>query len=234
MFGDAPVVEGSTAVPDSIATSAADQSALGVDRGSLSGWLQDSGRVRDAARALDEALLLDELTGAAAVRLAAAQEPVLPYREAVASTRTWVGGVQPLPLGGSPVTSVVAVGSGALDAEVTGIELDAWSEVVPDRVASGAVSANLEAPNSRAPNTILLGVPGTGEWTRGALFGLVDEALELADCRLVDLDAAKRIPRLLPAIYISDYDEADGRPWRDIIAASAFENPRWRWTGAAT
>ncbi len=234
MFGDAPVVEGSAAVPESIRTSVADQPALGVDRAGLSGWLQDSGRVRDAARELDEALLLDELTGASAVELAAAQEPVFPYREAVASTRAWVGGVQPLPLGGTPVTSVVAIGSGVLDGEVTGIELDAWSEVVPDRVASGAVSANLAAPNSRAPNTILLGIPGTGEWTRGALFGLVDEALELADCRLVDLDAARRIPRLLPAIYISDYDEDDGRPWRDIIAASAFETPRWRWTGAAS
>ena len=128
----------------------------------------------------------------------------------------------------------LVVGPAALDGDVTGIELDAWSEVVPDRVASGAVSANLAAPDSRAPNTILLAVPGTGEWTRGSLFGVVDEALELADCRLVDLDATKRIPRLLPAIYISDYDEDDGRPWREIIAASAFETPRWRWTESAS
>jgi hypothetical protein len=60
----------------------------------------------------------------------------------------------------------------------------------------------------------------------------VDEALELADCRLVDLDASKRIPRLLPAVYIFDFDEDDARPWRDIVATSAVDPARWRWTGA--
>jgi len=234
MFGSAPVLEATVPVPASIRTSVADQASLGVDRATLAGWLQDSARVRDAARELDEAALLDELSGIADVSLVAAQEPVFPYRETVSATRSWVGGVQPLPLGGTPVTSVVAIGPGVLDGAVTGIELDAWSEVVPDRVASGAVTANLAAPNSRAPNTILLGVPGTGEWTRSALFGLVDEALELADCRLVDLDASKRIPRLLPAIYISDFDEDDGRPWREILATTAVETARWRWTGAAS
>jgi hypothetical protein len=159
---------------------------------------------------------------------------VLPYREATPATRTWVGGVLPLPLSATPVTSVVAVGTGTLDGTVTGIELDAWSEVVPDRVASGAVTANLAAPNSRAPNTILLGVPGTTEWTRSALFGVVDEALTLAQCRLVDLDAVKRIPRLLPAIYLSDYDVDDGKPWRDFVAASAVDPARWRWAGGGS
>jgi hypothetical protein len=142
--------------------------------------------------------------------------------------------VLPLPLGATPVTSIVAVGTGTLAGDAIGIELDAWSEVVPDRIASGAVTANLAAPNSRAPNTILLGVPGTDQWTRSALFGLVDEAVELAQCRLVDLDAVKRIPRLLPAIYLSDYDETDAKPWRDILTAATFEPARWRWTGSAS
>jgi hypothetical protein len=230
MFGGAPVLEATVTVPESIRTSAADQAALGVDRAALAGWVQDSARVRGAARELDEATLLDELTGIAELPLVAAQEPVFPYRETVPATRSWVGDVQPLPLGDTPVTSIVAIGPGALDGAVTGIELDAWSEVVPDRVASGAVSANLPAPNSRAPNTILLGVPGTEEWTRNSLFGLVDEALELADCRLVDLDASKRIPRLLPAVYIYDFDEDDARSWRDIVAATEVEPARWRWT----
>jgi len=230
LFGDPPVLEATATTPDSISTSATDQAALDVSAASLAGWLQDSARVRDAARELDDAILLDELTGAAAPHFAAAQEPVFPYREAVPATRTWVGGVQTLPLGAAPVTSIVAVGSGALHGEVTGIELDAWSELVPDRIASGAVTANLAAPNSRAPNTILLGVPGTTEWTRSALFGLVDEALELAECRLVDLDAVKRIPRLLPAIFVSDYDTEDAKPWRDFVTAASFEPARWRWT----
>jgi hypothetical protein len=234
LFGDTPVLEGIVTVPESIRTSAADQAAIGVSAASLSGWLQDSARVRDAARELDEAILLDELTSGSAPPLVAAQDPVFPYREATPATRAWVGGVLPLPLGATPVTSIVAVGTGTLAGDATGIELDAWSEAVPDRIASGAVTANLAAPNSRAPNTILLGVPGTDQWTRSALFGLVDEALELAQCRLVDLDAVKRIPRLLPAIYLSDYDETDAKPWRDILTAATFEPARWRWTGSAS
>jgi hypothetical protein len=234
LFGDEPVLEGSCEVPDSIRVSAADQAAIGVSAASLGAWLQDSARVRDAARALDEAALLDELASGSVLPSLAAQDPVLPYREATPATRTWVGGALPLPLSTTPVTSVVAVGTGTLDGTVTGIELDAWSEVVPDRVASGAVTANLAAPNSRAPNTILLGVPGPGVWTRSALFGVVDEALTLAQCRLVDLDAVKRIPRLLPAIYLSDYDVDDGKPWRDFVAASAVDPARWRWAGGVS
>jgi hypothetical protein len=234
LFGATPVLEGTVVMPESIRTSAADQAAIGVSAALLSGWLQDSARVRDAARQLDEAILLDGLTSGSVLPLVAAQDPVFPYREATPATRAWVGGVLPLPLGATPVTSIVAVGTGTLAGSATGIELDAWSEVVPDRIASGAVTANLAAPNSRAPNTILLGVPGTDQWTRSALFGLVDEALELAQCRLVDLDAVKRIPRVLPAIYLSDYDESDAKPWRDILTTATFEPTRWRWTGSAS
>jgi len=234
LFGDAPVLEATAVAPESIRASAADQAALGISGASLAGWLQDSARVRDAARELDEAILLDELAGGPQLVFTAAQEPVFPYREATPATRVWVGGVQPLALGEAPITSIVTVGSGSLDGEVTGIELDAWSELVPDRIAPGAVTANLAAPNSRAPNTILLGVPGTAEWTRSALFSLVDEALELAECRLVDLDAAKRIPRLLPAIFLSDYDEDDARPWREIAEEVDVPTTRWRWTAGGS
>jgi len=234
LFGEPPVLEATATVPQSIQASAADQAALGVSEASVAGWLQDSARVRDAARELDEAILLDELAGGQQPAFTAAQEPVFPYREATPATRAWVGSVQLLPLGEAAVTSIVTVGSGSLDGEVTGIELDAWSEVVPDRIAPGAVTANLAAPNSRAPNTILLGVSGNEAWTRSGLFSLVDEALELAECRLVDLDAAKRIPRLLPAIFLSDYDEDDARPWREILEAVDVPTARWRWTAAGS
>ncbi len=90
--------------------------------------------------------------------------------------------------------------------------------MVPDRGGAGAVAANLSSPDSRAPNTILLAVPGdlTAPWTQESLFSVLDEALELARCRLVDLDASRRVPAVLPAIYISEFD--DEVPWRDLIA----------------
>ena len=42
-----------------------------------------------------------------------------------------------------------------------------------------------------------------------ALLSVVDEALELADCRMVDLDATRRVPGLLPAVYLAEFDEND-------------------------
>ena len=41
------------------------------------------------------------------------------------------------------------------------------------------------------------------------MLSVVDEALELAQCRLVDLDAAQRVPALLPAIYLDEYNDSD-------------------------
>ena len=122
-------------------------------------------------------------------------------------------------LGRDPVVSFVALHDDEVPAAgpVVGIELDAWVEVVPDRSGAGAVSANLASPDSRAPNTILLAVPAdVGEpWTQTSLFSVIDEALELAECRLVDLDASRRVPAVLPAIYISEFD--DDLKWRDVV-----------------
>ena len=87
---------------------------------------------------------------------------------------------------------------------MTGIELDAWTEVVPDPAGTGGRRREPRRAGARAPNVILLAVPPdtSKPWTTDALLSVVDEALELADCRIVDLDAARRVPALLPAIYL--------------------------------
>jgi hypothetical protein len=104
----------------------------------------------------------------------------------------------------------VVVGEDANGA-VTGVELDAWTEVVPHATGTAAVTANLSAPDARAPNLILLAVPPdvSKPWTQESLLSVVDEAMELADCRMVDLDAARRVPALLPAVYLAEFDEND-------------------------
>ena len=202
------------------------QRALGVDRGDLVGWIQDTGRVRDAARALDEALLHDELRGVDPVAIAAGQSPdvagaVGPGDPPSVRTaaRRWVGAATGTPLGRQPVVSFVALDDQDTPAAaaVTGVEVDAWVEVVPDRGGAGAVAANLASPDSRAPNTILVAVPSDldAPWTQESLFSVIDEAMELAECRLVDLDASRRVPAVLPAIYISEFDE--GQKWRELL-----------------
>ena len=231
LLGGPAVVEGSLAsLPPDIVTTTGDQkSLLGPRQGVLARWLQDSARVREAAASLSEALLRDDLAGRASVGSWAAQTPAVPYVASVdaASARGWVGLPFPAALGDAPVTSAVILGDDATGA-VTGVELDAWTEVIPNAVGTGAVTANLTAPDARAPNVILLAVPPdvTKPWTTEALLSVVDEALELADCRMVDLDAARRVPALLPAVYLAEFDENDLGIRHLLSVASSFP-VRW-------
>ncbi len=225
LLGGDAVVTGTVADPT--APWGVDQEVLGVTRGDLAGWVQDTARVRDPARALDEALLHGELRGTDAVALAAGQTPVVAGAVRAGATAAeieeasrWVGKAFPGALGRQPVVSFVVVHDDgmAADATVTGIEVDAWVEVVPEQGGAGAIAANLASPDSRSPNTILLAVPSDvgAPWTQESLFSVVEEALELAECRLVDLDASRRVPAVLPAIYVSEFDD-EVRPWRDVL-----------------
>jgi hypothetical protein len=214
LLGGPAVVEGSlSSLPPDIGASVGDQtSVLGPRQGVLARWLQDSARVRPIAESLSGALLRDDLAGSAPIGSWAAQSPASPYESTVnaASARAWVGLPFPAALGAGPATSAVIVGDN-VNGAVTGIELDAWTEVVPNRDGTAAVTANLTAPDARAPNVILLAVPPdiTKPWTQEALLSVVDEALEIADCRMVDLDATRRVPGLLPAVYVAEFDEND-------------------------
>lgn len=231
LLGGPAVVEGSlAALPPDTRTSMGDQSSvLGPRKGVLARWLQDTARVRSPVASLNEALLRGDLAGRAPVQSWAAQSPATPYAETVAavSAHAWVGLPFPAALGAAPITTVVIVGDDAGDA-VTGIELDAWTEVVPYPTGTAAVTANLSAPDARAPNLILLAVPPdtSKPWTNEALLSVVDEALELADCRMVDLDAARRVPALLPAVYLAEFDENDLGVRRFLGAADKFP-VRW-------
>ena len=90
------------------------------------------------------------------------------------------------------------------------------------------MAANLSAPDARAPNVVLLAVPAAteGDWTPEALFSVVDEAIELARCRMVDLDATKRVPQLLPACFINDYDEPQS--WSSLLTGMVGTAVRYR------
>lgn len=224
LFGTDAVVTGKCATPAVV--SAADQAALGVaGTGAVAGWLADTGRVRAAVRALDDALLADELADRPAVRLSAAQTPPTPYAD-TQQTR-WMGLRFPGPLGTEP-TLCMAVAGPTTGAELVGVELDAWAEVIPDRTGVGAAAANLSAPDARPPNVILLAVPAdvSKDWTQEALFSVVDEAVELARCRMVDLDASKRVPALLPACFIADYEEPES--WWQVISTLEPIRSRYR------
>ena len=236
LLGAPAVVEGTLpALPTDIAAGLGDQSAaLGDGSGVLARWLQDTARVRNAADSLQDALLHNDLTASPPVGTWAAQSPAAPWADGVdpASAHRWVGLPFPVALAGPPVTSVVVVGDNVTGV-VTGIELDAWTEVVPNPTGAAAVAANLSTPDARAPNVILLAVPPdtSTPWTEDALFSVVDEALELADCRMVDFDAVRRVPAFLPAVYLAQFNEDDVGLRRFLGLAHNFPT---RWVSEAT
>lgn len=231
LVGGPAVVEGSLeGLPEDIRRAVENQtSVLGPRKGVLARWLQDSARVRPAAASLGDALLRDDLAGRALARSWAAQSPSAPYVRTVNAemAHAWVGLPFPAALADAPVTSVVLVGDDASGA-VTGVELDAWTEVVPHPTGTAAVTANLTAPDARAPNLILVAVPPDTSvaWTHEALLSVVDEAMELAACRMVDLDATRRVPGVLPAIYVDEFDETDLDLRRFLGVANNFP-VRW-------
>lgn len=230
LFGGDVVLAGRAVAPASVTAGLADQRSLGVDgNGAVASWLSDTGRVRSAADALDEALLAGELANRTALSLLAAQLPAAPYSETVPveQSRRWLGMPFPGPLGPQPPLSIVVAGA-PTDGEVVGIELDSWVEQVPEPTGVGAVAANLSAPDARAPNVVLVAVPAQVglPWTRDSLFSVVDEAMQLATCRMVDLDASKRVPLLLPACFIADYEEPTS--WREVIASRSVGLDRFR------
>ncbi len=186
---------------------------LGAAPGVLARWLQDSARVRPAA-------------GASATRSCATTSPpsavgVLggavaggAYDAAVdaASARRWVGLPFPArsgPRARSPAPSIVGDDPARRRDRHRAGCLDRGR---PGAAGPAAVAANLTAPDARAPNVILLAVPPdtASPWTTESLLSVVDEALELADCRMVDLDATRRVPLFLPAVYLAEFRR--GRP----------------------
>lgn len=227
-------------VTSDITDSVGNQGALvGGKSGVTDRWLQDSARVREAIRHLDDAYLLNELapqpSGAGMPVGLVAQSPRRPYAAEVASTEAlrWVGDTMPAPLSGAPIASVVvqAAGGWPNGGPVVGMLVDRWTEAVPELDGTAGVAANIPAPDARPPNAILLAVPAAldAAWTTSALFATVDEAVSLAECRLVDFDAVARIPAILPAIYVEEGDLDDFRVRPFLKAAHQFPH---RWTTA--
>lgn len=186
-------------------------------RGDLSGaaiedWLRRNAAVRPAVRALHETLLLAGARAGRAERLRAAQHPTV-------GGDSWIGGTFPAGQRPPATTHLVWHAPADLlpDAEVTGVVLDEWIELLPGaeqpartpepapQTELTGVAFHYDRPDAKAPHSVLVAVPpdlGRG-WTADALVQVVRETLDLAKLRAVDRDDLRRLDDLLPAISIS-------------------------------
>lgn len=173
-------------------------------------WLQRAAHVRDGARRLVDALTYAEAIGGYAeatglhdaLRLKVAQLPAQPGDR-------WIGlpftGAHDPPTGRLSFVASLPFGVPTADQAFGGLLIDDWAEVVPSAEETTAVAFHFDQPNACAPQAIILAVPPNPgkDWTLETLEATVLQTLELAQSRMVDLDALQKAGHFLPAIYLA-------------------------------
>jgi hypothetical protein len=165
-------------------------------------WIQQLTHVRGGIARLDGALTAGEL-----LRQVPRQPLLFAQLPAVFPDR-WLG--LPLdPAAAPPMSgrvSLAALGFGDLTvaADLAGLLVDEWPERIPSTKQSAAVAFHYEEPKSRAPQALLLAIcpDSRPEWDDELLLATLQETLQLAKIRTVDLDSLTDVGQILPALYV--------------------------------
>ncbi|WP_027346947.1 hypothetical protein [Hamadaea tsunoensis] len=180
-------------------------------------WLDRLARVRKAPARLQSAFRYAEATGAAiSTDLTIAQ---LPHRDGDA----WAA------LPGAPKTGRTALAVHTVRpinpaASLAGLVFDEWTETVPGDSEVAGLTFHYDAPNSRAPQAVLLAVPpgADGTWTTEQLRDTVAEALDVARSRAVTLPTLDEYGHFLPAIYLG-LNDAGATVSTDLTGGAGLE-----------
>jgi hypothetical protein len=168
-------------------------------------WLQRLTHVRPAVARFDVLEALAEVVGGSTRR-----EPTLaqlPPKTGTGPDR-WLA----LPLSGSiPEPGRIAlaawIADGAYDPSKrhAGLLLDRWVERIPNTSETTAVAFHYTQPRARAPQSLLLATAPDHRkgWDEQRLLEIVNETVDLARVRTVDLDALQVGGQLLPALYFA-------------------------------
>lgn len=187
--------------PELEQTFAASAQTQGNDPLAAITWFTRAARVRDGVARLDAALTYAEAVGAhESLNLIVGQ---LPF----AAPDRWVG----LPwLPDQPPAarlSLIVQTSGQLEPRqpLSGLLLDEWVEVVPNRRETTGLAFQYNQPDAVAPQAILLAVPPAPDqpWTLWLLQQVLLETLDLARLRGVDAQALDEVGHYLPALYFA-------------------------------
>jgi hypothetical protein len=73
------------------------------------------------------------------------------------------------------------------------------------------IAFHYDQPNQEAPQSILLAVApkAVGTWDVHTLVGIVNETLDLAKMRMVDLESLAFLGHFLPAMYVAQNERGD-------------------------
>jgi hypothetical protein len=86
-----------------------------------------------------------------------------------------------------------------------GLLVDEWPERIPSTAETASVAFHYEEPKARAPQTCLLAVcpDDRPNWDVDLVTGILEETLELAKIRSVDLASLQQMGQILPALYFA-------------------------------
>ena len=167
-------------------------------------WLLQLAHTHAAVSRLDAALTLAQLLGAqdaAPPDLLLGQLPVL-------AGDKWLGlNIDPQhpPDKGRVAFACVTQGDPVNQNAYAGLLIDEWPERIPSIQENAAVAFHYEEPQARAPQALLLAVcpDGRRSWDDDLVICILEEALELAKIRTVDLDSVQEVGQILPALYFA-------------------------------
>jgi hypothetical protein len=160
--------------------------------------------IRPGILRLDSALTLAEILSDGAL---AAPDLLLGQLPAISGDR-WLGlGLDPAnpPDKGRVAFACVTQGDPTNQDTYAGLMLDEWPERIPSTQETAAVAFHYEEPNARASQVLLLAVcpDGRETWDDDLITGILQEALELAKIRTVDLDSVQEVGQIFPALYFA-------------------------------
>ena len=206
IFGDLTVLPQMTPPDVAGLHSAFAQSAALVasDPAAPARWFQQLTYVRPGVSRLNSAMSLALLIATPPMP---APRPVLGQIPAAAGDR-WLA--LPLDLAKPFVKGRVAfacfgMGNPAMETSFSGLIVDEWPERIPSTQEQAGVAFHYDEPDARAPQSLLLAVcpDSRPSWDDDLLLATLQETLELAQIRTVDLDTVQQVGQILPALYFS-------------------------------
>jgi hypothetical protein len=174
---------------------------LASDPNAPSRWMMQLTHIRSGMSRLDAALNLARLLGAGSPNLLLGQLPAI-------DNDKWLAlGIDPQnpPDKGRVAYACITQGDPTNNNQYAGLLVDEWPERIPSTRENAAVAFHYEEPKARAPQALLLGIcpDDRRSWNDDLVTGILQEALELARIRTVDLDSVQQVGQILPALYFA-------------------------------
>jgi hypothetical protein len=172
---------------------------VGSDKVAKDRWFQQLTYMRPGMTRLDSALAVGEL-----LRQVSRPELTLGQLPYVANDR-WLALELPskAPARGRLAIEAIVVGDYITNSSFAGMLWDEWPERIPATEQQAGLSFHYQEPHARAPQTLLLAScpDSRSVWDDQLLAAIVNESLEIAKIRAVDLDSLADGGEILPALY---------------------------------